>query len=174
VYSGKSNILLTHCGLLFNPPPSPLKFTYISFKQPVACHTTLMWALHNQQNNFCNITTDDSNLYYQATALNENCSRMWRYKMFFLIKHVMEYANIHLTGVTQSQISFTNFKTCRCQKKSNTMTRESGHGTMALNVLTSHTHFTPQTSCDENEQGKQQKKNMIFCTKTTSWPQVSH
>jgi len=36
VYSGKSNILPTHCGLLFNPPPSPLKFTYISFKQPVS------------------------------------------------------------------------------------------------------------------------------------------
>jgi len=42
-------------------------------------------------------------------------------------------------------------------EESNTMTRQSGHGTMVLTVLAPHTHFTPPTSCDENEKSKQQK-----------------
>lgn len=91
--------------------------------------------------------------------------------MFFLIKHVQmcKYASYRRYPITYI---LHQFQDMQMPEKSNTITKESGHGTMALTILTPHTHFTPPTSCDENEQNKQQKydilhKNYIMATSIT-------
>ena len=156
VYSGKSNILLTHCGLFFNPPPSPLKFTYISFKQPVACQMTRK------------LCTTNKIIFVKLWQMTQIWIIKLQLSIWKLFKNV-EVQNVLFNTARDGICKYppyrsypiTNilhqFQDMQMPEKSNIMTRESGHGIMVLTILTPHTHLTPPTSCDENEQSKEQK-----------------
>jgi hypothetical protein len=146
VYSGKSNILPTHCGLLLNPPPSPLKFTYTSSTQSTACQMTLMWALHNKENIYLFIT-----LLQMIQFVLSSYSFQWKlYKNVEVQKAIFNQTcdgNIHISNAQVLLNHKYPSPISRHADASKSVTPWLENLAMAT-ILTPYTHSTPHTSCD--------------------------